>query len=109
MTIQIPLLDAFKKIPLYNKALKEACIQQSRRKKKDPPTIHVLGQLSNLMLRKALAPKYSNPRSPIITIHINGIQIQNVCIDFGASINVINREFLLRLSIIGLRDTPTIL
>ena len=75
MTIQIPLMDALKKIPLYNKTLKEACVKQSSRKKKDPPTIHVLGQLSDSMLSKALTPKYFDPGSPIVTIHINGIQI----------------------------------
>ena len=75
MTIQIPLLDALKEIPLYNKALKEACIKQSKRKKIDPPIIHVLGQLFDLMLIKALMPKYSDLGSPVVTIHINGIQI----------------------------------
>ena len=69
----------------------------------------MLGQLFDFMLRKALTPKYYDRGSPIITIHINGIQIQNVLIDLGALINVMTREFLLRLSIIGLRDTPTIL
>lgn len=54
-------------------------------------------------------PKYSDPRILVVTIYINGIQIQNVLIDLGASINVMTREVLLRLSIIGLRDTPTIL
>ena len=71
--------------------------------------MHVLGQLSNLMLSKALTPKYSDPGSPVVTIQINGTQIQNVLIDLGASINVMTREVLLRLNVIGIRDTPTIL
>ena len=54
-------------------------------------------------------PKYYDPGSSVVTIHINGIQIQNVLIELGAWINLITREFLLRLSIIGLWDTPTIL
>ena len=68
MTIQIPLLDALKEIPLYNKTLKEACVKQSIRKKKDPPTVHVLGQLYDLILSKALTPKYSNLGSHVVTI-----------------------------------------
>ena len=49
ITIQIPLLDSLKEIPLYNKILKEACAKQSSREKKDPPIVHVLWQLSDLM------------------------------------------------------------
>lgn len=109
MAIQIPLLDALKEIPLYNKTLKEACVKKFGRKKKDPPIVHVLGQLFDLMLRKALMPKYSDLGSPVITIDINAIQIHNILIDLGESINLTNREVLLRLSIIVLRDTPTIL
>ena len=75
MTIQIPLLDALKEISLYNKTLKESCVKHSSRKKRDPPIVHVLGQISNLMLSKALMPKYFDLGSLVVTIHINGIQI----------------------------------
>lgn len=102
MIVQIPLLDGLKEVPIYTKAIKEACIKQPGRKKKDPDTVHVLGQLFDLMLSKVLMPKYSDPGIPVVTIHINGIQIQNVLIDLGASISVVTREVLLRLSIIGL-------
>jgi len=78
MTIQISLLDALKEIPLYNKTLKEVCTKKSARNKKDPPTVHMLGELSDLMLSKTLMPKYSNLGIHVVTIHINGIQIQNV-------------------------------
>ena len=61
MIVQIPLLDALKEIPLYNKVLKEVCIKKIKRKKKDPPTINVLGKHYDLMLSKTLMPKYSNP------------------------------------------------
>ena len=64
-----------RKFPFKNKALKGACIKKSRRKKKDTPTVHVLGQISNLMLSKTLMSKYSDPGSPMVTIHINEIQI----------------------------------
>ena len=43
MIVKIPLLDALKEVPIYNKAIKEACIKKTRRKKKDPASIHVLG------------------------------------------------------------------
>ena len=50
MTVKIPSLDTINKVPIYSKAIKEACIKTPGRKKKDPKTIHVLGQLSDLML-----------------------------------------------------------
>ena len=61
MTVKIPLLDAIKEVPIYTKAIKEACIKTLGQKKKDPKTIHVLGQLSDLMLETLKVPKYYDP------------------------------------------------
>jgi hypothetical protein len=44
--------------------------EKLRRKRKDPQTIHVIGQLVDLMLGKVLIPKYFDPSSPIVSIHI---------------------------------------
>ena len=109
MTVKIPLLDAIKEVPIYTKAIKEACIKTPGRKKRDPKTIHVLGQLFDLMLETIKVPKYSDPGSPIVTLAIQGIQVQNVLIDLGASINLMTKEVMAKLHIVGLRETPTIL
>lgn len=61
------------------------------------------------MLAKLVVPKYSNPRSLVVTITIHGIQVQNALVDLGASINVMKKEVLSWSHIIGLRETPTIL
>ena len=45
----------------------------------------------------------------MVTIFINGVQVQNALIDLGAFINVMKREFFSHLGIIGFRETPTIL
>ena len=37
------------------------------------------------------------------------MQVQNALVDLGASINVMTKEVLSQLHIIGLRETPTIL
>ena len=58
MIVRIPLLDAIKEVPIYTKAIKEACIKKPRRKNKDPRTIHVLGQYSDMMLDKLTLPNY---------------------------------------------------
>jgi hypothetical protein len=61
------------------------------------------------MLDKLKIPKYSNPGSLVVTLTIQGIQVQNALVDLGASINVMTKEVMSKLHIIGLRETPTIL
>ena len=94
MTVKIPLLDAIKQVPIYSKAIKEACVKTLGRKKKDPKTIHVLGHLFDLMLDNPRIPKYADPGSPVVTLTIQGIQVQNVLIDLGASIKVMTKEVM---------------
>lgn len=103
MMTKIPLLDAIKEVPIYSKAIREACVKKPGRKKKDPKTIHVLRQLSDLMLDNCKMPKYADPSSPVVTLTIQGVQVHNVLIDLGASINVMTKEVVSKLSIIGLR------
>lgn len=70
MIVKIPLLDAIKEVTIHSKAIKEAYVKTLRRKKKDPKTIHVLGQLSDLMLDNPRIPKYADLGSPIVTLTI---------------------------------------
>ena len=59
-----------------------------RRKRKEPPTIHVAGQLVELMFGIPLVKTYGDPRNPIVTIFINDVSIGNTLIDLGAEINI---------------------
>ena len=52
------------------------------------------------MLENLKIPKYFDPRSPVVTLVIQGIQLQNVLVELRASINVMTK-----LHIIGLRET----
>ena len=61
------------------------------------------------MLENLKIPKYSNLGSPVVTLAIQGIQVQNALVDLGASFNVMTREVMSKLHIIGLRETPTVL
>ena len=79
------------------------------RKKKDPTTVHVVGQLADILLEKLITPKYSDPRSPIVNVSINGQFVKNALIDLGAAINVMTKDTMKKLQIEGLRPTPTIL
>lgn len=103
------MLQAIKDVPIYSMTLREACLKKPGRKKKDPQTVHVMGQLADIMLGKVAIPKYFDPCSPVVSIVINGNQIRNVLIDLGEAINVMKREVMKQLEINGLRPTSTVL
>jgi hypothetical protein len=110
LCVKIPLLQAIKYVPIYNKFIKEECIKRLGRKKKDTPTINVIGKLVDLMLGRIIVPKYLDPGSPLVNVHINNILIQNTLIDLGAAINVMTKDTMLRLNLQGsLRNTSTML
>ena len=85
--IKIPLLQAIKDIPIYAKIIRDLCIKKPRRKKKEPPLVQVVGQLSEFI--SEMPYKYNDPGNPVVTIEINGISLPNTLIDLGAAINVI--------------------
>ena len=47
--VKIPLLQDIKDIPIYSKVIKEPCIKIPGKKQKDPPTIHVIGEMFECM------------------------------------------------------------
>jgi hypothetical protein len=88
--VRISLLQEIKDIPIYSKVIKELCIKKQSRKHKDPPTMHLVGELSTYISEQPRVTKYENPRNPIVMIIINKIPIGNTLIDLGATINVMN-------------------
>jgi hypothetical protein len=86
--VKIPLLQAIKDIPIYSKVVKELCIKKPGRKQKDPPTIHLIGELSEYISEQPRVTKYANPGNPVVTITINKVPIGNTLIDLGEAINV---------------------
>ena len=55
-------------------------------------------------------PKYLDPGSPVVDVHIDGVIVLNTLIDLGVSINVMNRETMLKINLQGnLRKTTTVL
>jgi hypothetical protein len=44
--VKITLIQAIKDIPIYSKVVKELCIKKLGRKQKDPPTICLIGEIS---------------------------------------------------------------
>ncbi|XP_059078054.1 uncharacterized protein LOC131876629 [Cryptomeria japonica] len=107
--IKIPLFQAIKDVPIYGKAIKESFLKKPGRKKKDPPIVHVVGQLADLMLGKVSIPKYLDPGSHLVAVVVNGIQVQNALIDVGAAINVMTKDVMQKLNITSVRTTTTVL
>lgn len=105
----IPLLQAIKDVPIYQKIVRDLCVKKPGRKPKDPITIHVMGKLSYLMTCQSLLTKYNDLGNPTLSIYIDETPIPNTLIDLGATINVINKEVFTILGLHGLRKTPTVL
>eukprot|EP00253_Pinus_taeda_P021375 PITA_21375 len=110
LCVKIPLLQAIKDVPIYNKLIKEKCFRHPGRRKKNASTIIVIGQLSDLMLGQVICPKYLDPGSPVVDVHINGTIIPQTLIDLGAAINVMTKDTMLKLNLqSSLRKTSTAL
>jgi len=86
--VKIPMLQAIKDISIYSKVIKELCIKKPGRKQKDPPIVHLIGELFEYISEQPRVTKYANPGNLIVTITINKVPIGNNLIDLGAAINV---------------------
>jgi hypothetical protein len=105
--IKIPLLQAIKDIPIYAKIIRDLCIKKLGKKKKEPPLVQVVGQLSELI--SEMPYKYNDPGNPIVTTEINCIYLPNTLIDLGAAINVMPFDSMQKLQINQLRPTQTMI
>ena len=71
--------------------------------------MHVVGNLSELMMGKVPLSKYVDLGNPTVRVCIGHIQISNVLVDLGVSINVMTIETLKQLRITNIKPTLTIL
>lgn len=99
LCVKIPLIQAIKYVPIYNKLIKEKCFKRPGRLKRDTSTINVIGQLSDLMLGQVIYPTYLDPGSLVVDVHINATIIPHTLIDLGAAINVMTRDTMLKLNL----------
>lgn len=107
--VKIPLLQAIKDIPIYTKAIKEHCLKNPTKKRFNPQTIHVIGNLAGLMSNVISMEKYVDPRIPRVTTIINKISIPNTLIDLGVAINVMTLDTMKTLQVTNLHSTPVVL
>ena len=84
--LNIPLLDAIKKIPSYAKFLKDLCMV--KRKLGINKEAFMTEQFTSL-IRNNLPPKYKDPGSPTISIMVGNSKLGHALVDLGASVNLL--------------------
>ena len=107
--VKIPLLQALHDVPIFSKTVRELVLKKPGRKPKDPPTVNVVGRLSELMMGRAPLGKYDDLGNPTIIVYIGKTHIPNIFFDLGTSVNVMTIATVNKLGLIDLRPTPTIL
>jgi hypothetical protein len=90
--VNIPLLQAIRDVLIYAKTMRDICIRRPGRKPRDPLTVHVVGDLSEIMLGKTPPIKYGDPGNPTVTVKIGQTSIPHVLIDLGETINIMPIE-----------------
>ena len=68
--VKILLLQALQDVTIYARTVRDLCTRKPGRKPRDPPTIHVIGKLSALIMGKTLLAKYDDPGNPTVTVQI---------------------------------------
>jgi len=62
------------------------------------------------MLGQEICPKYLDPGSPVVDVHINGTIVPHTLIDLGAAINVMTKDTMLKINLQGsLRKTTIVM
>ena len=84
--LNIPLLDAIKKIPPYAKFLKDLC---TVKRKLGVNKEAFMTEQSTSLIRNNLPPKYKDPRSPTISIVVGNSKLGHALVDLGASVNLL--------------------
>ncbi|XP_052623276.1 uncharacterized protein LOC111904849 [Lactuca sativa] len=104
--INIPLLNAIKKIPSYAKFLKDLCTK--KRKFKANEKIQVNANVS-AVIQKKLPPKCKDPGIFAIPCTIGDLHVKSAMLDLGASINVMPYSVFQSLNVGPLEETRVII
>ena len=84
--LNIPLLDAIKKIPSYAKFLKDLC---TVKRKLGVNKEAFMTEQSTSLIRNNLPPKYKDLGSPTISIVVGNSKLGHALVDLGASVNLL--------------------
>ena len=94
--VNIPLLDAIKKILSYAKFLKEFCIVKRKLGVKKNA---FMTKQSTSLIRNNLPLKYKDPRSPTISIVVGNSKLGHALVDLGASVNLLPYSIYVKLGL----------
>ena len=84
--VNIPLLDAIKQIPSYDKFFKDLC---TMKRKLGVHNDAFMTEQSTSLIRNNFPPKYKDPRSPTISIVVGTSKLERALVDLGASVNLL--------------------
>ena len=100
--LNIPLLDAIKKIPSYAKFLKElSTVKRKLGVNKDA----FMTEQSTSLIRNNFPPKYKDPGSPTISIVVGNSKLGHALVDLEASVNLLPYSVYVELGLGELEPT----
>ncbi|KMS96889.1 hypothetical protein BVRB_7g180720 [Beta vulgaris subsp. vulgaris] len=105
--INIPLIDAIKQVPRYAKFLKELCT--NKRKLGPSEKVCVGENVSAVILKKKLPPKYKDPGMFAIPCRIGNSKFERCMLDLGASINVMPKSVFQTLNVGPMSKTDVVI
>ena len=100
--MNIPLLDAIKKIPSYAKFLTDLCIVK---RKLGVNKEAFMTEQSTSLIWNNLPPKYKDPGSPTISIVVGNSKLGHALVDLGASFNLLPYSVYVELGLGELEPT----
>ena len=100
--LNIPLLDAIKKIPSYAMFFKDLCTVKI---KIGVNKEAFMTEQSTSLIRNNLPPKYKDPRSPTISIVVGNSKLGHDLVDLGASVNLLPYSVYVELGLGELEPT----
>ncbi|XP_057545927.1 uncharacterized protein LOC130824921 [Amaranthus tricolor] len=106
--VNIPLLDALKRIPRYAKFLKELYTAKRKQRLKGIQKVKMSEHISAIFQRK-LPPKCGDPGMFTVPCIIGELTSQKAMLDLGASINVIPYSLYKSLKLGTLHETSVVI
>ena len=67
--VKIPLLQALHEVPIYTNTVRYLIVKKPGRKHKNPHKVHIVGNLSELMMGRDPLAKYDDSSNPTIIVY----------------------------------------
>ncbi|XP_073152997.1 uncharacterized protein [Henckelia pumila] len=106
--VNIPLLDAIKRVPRYAKFLKELCTVKRKHTLKGCHKVE-LGEWVSAVIQRKVHTKCKDPEMFLIPCKIVDVQLDTAMLDLGASINVMSYSVYVSLNLGPLNKTEIVI